>query len=214
MRSPRLVIVVLSILQLFQCTKEVGAAGPANLILYAHESRVPPTQTLIGSAAPNGNLTDEQFGLIKTVSNVLRAGKNNDSMVVGSQVGIVVLGKDVLNIYISYTYFLNNDSGFGGSTIAVHGHIDATSMGNRVFAVVGGTDLELRQNLDLTATASGYATMEIVGEAELQKSLCMMSEKTGVTEVMFADSLTIEAEIIKYWWGPEKCEQTDPYSVG
>ncbi|BBN14568.1 protein MpDIR20 [Marchantia polymorpha subsp. ruderalis] len=139
MRSPRLVIVVLSILQLFQCTKEVGAAGPANLILYAHESRVPPTQTLIGSAAPNGNLTDEQFGLIKTVSNVLRAGKNNDSMVVGSQVGIVVLGKDVLNIYISYTYFLNNDSGFGGSTIAVHGHIDATSMGNRVFAVVGGT---------------------------------------------------------------------------
>ncbi|KAG6546808.1 hypothetical protein Mapa_011754 [Marchantia paleacea] len=139
MSSPRLVIVVVSMLQLFQCSKEVQAAGPSTLVLYAHESRVEPTTTLIGSAAPNGNLTEEQFGLIKTVSNVLRAGKNNDSMVIGSQVGIVVLGKNMLNVYISYTYYLNSDSGFGGSTIAVHGHIDGISMANRVFAVVGGT---------------------------------------------------------------------------
>ncbi|KAL2603240.1 hypothetical protein R1flu_008805 [Riccia fluitans] len=137
-RELTMLVVMVSMVQLLLCL-QVEAGGPKKLVLYAHENRVPPNNTLIGSAAPNGNLTDEKFGLIKTVSNTLRAGPEADSEEIGAQVGIVVLGKDVLNLYISYTYYLNNASEYGVSTIAVHGHIDGVYEGNRVFAVVGGT---------------------------------------------------------------------------
>ncbi|CAM6109075.1 unnamed protein product [Calypogeia fissa] len=112
---------------------------PKYLQLFAHESLVPPTNTLVVSASPSGNKdgTDE-FGLIRTVSNVLREGSANESKEIGAQVGIVVIGKDGNDVYISYTYFLNENATQQG-TIAIHGHIDGPSTVDRVFAVVGGT---------------------------------------------------------------------------
>ncbi|KAL3675033.1 hypothetical protein R1sor_024981 [Riccia sorocarpa] len=138
-RELQLFVVMVSMVQLLHGLQVEAASGPKTLVLYAHENRVAPNNTLIGSAAPNGNLTDEQFGLIKTVSNTLRAGPELDSKQIGYQTGIVVLGQDLLSIYISYTYFLSNASDYGISTIAVHGHIDGLYPGNRAFAVVGGT---------------------------------------------------------------------------
>lgn len=117
----------------------VQAHGPKHLALYAHESRVPPNNTLIVSASPSGNYSGaDEFGLIRTVDNVLKESADNTSRIIGSQTGIIVVGKDGANIYISFTYFLNANATYQG-TIAVHGHIDGTSTNDRIFGVVGGT---------------------------------------------------------------------------
>ncbi|CAM6109047.1 unnamed protein product [Calypogeia fissa] len=113
--------------------------GPKCLQLFAHESRVPPTNTLTVSASPSGSRKgSDEFGLIRTVSNVLREGRSNESKEIGTQVGIVVVGKDSNDVYISFTYFLNENATHQG-TIALHGHILANSTADRAFAVVGGT---------------------------------------------------------------------------
>ncbi|CAM6128456.1 unnamed protein product [Calypogeia fissa] len=127
------------ILLLLILLPSLAVEGTKYLQLFAHESLVPPTNTLVVSASPSGNKngTDE-FGLIRTVSNVLREGSSNESKEIGAQVGIVVVGKDGNDVYISYTYFLNENASQQG-TIAIHGHIDGTSTVDRVFAVVGGT---------------------------------------------------------------------------
>lgn len=128
----------LVLLVLFLGSKVHAKHGPKYLTLYAHESFVPPTSTLILSASPDGNLSaPDQFGTIRTLSNVLRASSAIDSTILGSQVGILVIGKD-LSVYFSFTYFLNANATHQG-TIAVHGHIDGTSTADRVVAVVGGT---------------------------------------------------------------------------
>jgi hypothetical protein len=91
------------------------------------------------SAAPPGDTTGaDAFGLIRTIDNVLRETSSNESKILGSQTGIVVVGKYAKNVYISFTYFLNENATHQG-TIACHGHIDGTSEADRIFGVVGGT---------------------------------------------------------------------------
>jgi hypothetical protein len=55
-----------------------------------------------------------------------------------SQVGIIVIGKGLVPVYVSFTYFLNKNATYQ-ETIAVHGHIDGSSTEDMSFAVVGGT---------------------------------------------------------------------------
>ncbi|CAM6128453.1 unnamed protein product [Calypogeia fissa] len=135
MRKALLLILLLVILVPCLATEH----GPRHLQLFAHGSVVPPDNTFIVSAVPSGTTTGiDEFGLIRTVSNVLRDGSADDSQIVGSQVGVLVVGKKVTDLYVSFTYAFNENATHQG-TIAVHGFIDGTFIGDRVFAVVGGT---------------------------------------------------------------------------
>lgn len=113
--------------------------GPKHLTLYAQESYVPPSNTFIVSASPTGNYSGaDEFGLLRTISNTLTETSDRNSKIIGKQTGIIVVGKDSLSIYFSFTYFLNANATHQG-TIAVQGHIDVTSVSDKVYAVVGGT---------------------------------------------------------------------------
>jgi hypothetical protein len=134
--SSRMLLVLLVVL--LPCLA-VQAKGPKHLQLFAHEDRIPPNNTLIVSASPTLNFSGaDQFGLIRTVDNVLRESADNTSKILGSQTGIIVVGKDAANVFITFTYHLNEHASHQG-TIAVHGYIDGTSTNLRIFGVVGGT---------------------------------------------------------------------------
>ncbi|KAL2623589.1 hypothetical protein R1flu_003794 [Riccia fluitans] len=127
------------------------AAGPITLYLYNHETMDGDNRTMITSAAPNGNLTEPQFGRLITMSNILRKGVQADSERIGTQQGFVAVGRDGLDVYISIVYHLNEASGYNGSTISVQGHIDARTPGGlHTFAVVGGTGQFLGEPVRIT----------------------------------------------------------------
>lgn len=108
--------------------------GPRYLQFFA-QGCMPPTNTIIVSEGSNG---EEKFGLIRSVSNVLREGASPKLKEIESQISIVVVGKDRKDVYNSFTYFLNENATHHG-TIAIHGHNNGTAIVDRVFAMVGGT---------------------------------------------------------------------------
>ncbi|KAL2623592.1 hypothetical protein R1flu_003797 [Riccia fluitans] len=149
----------LTVLLNLSLQRTVEAAESITLELYNHETTAGENQTMIGSAAPNGNLTEPQFGMLITMSNILRKGVEADSERIGTQQGFVAVGRDGLDVYMSVVYHLNDASGYNGSTIAVQGNIDARVLGtSHTFAVVGGT------GKFLCATGQDYSSGEALVE--------------------------------------------------
>ncbi|KAL3675021.1 hypothetical protein R1sor_024969 [Riccia sorocarpa] len=144
MNQPTLLALILIVAQLTVVVPhkvdKVEADDPFTLNLYLHNTIEGDNESLIISAAPDGNLSRPQFGRLVALSNILRDGLEPDSLRIGTQVGIVAVGKDLLDDYISYVYHLNDDSGYNGSTIVGQGHIDYRNGNeNRTFLVLGGT---------------------------------------------------------------------------
>ncbi|BBN04760.1 protein MpDIR2 [Marchantia polymorpha subsp. ruderalis] len=144
-----LVIALLCVVDLGQVA---GRKAAEEIVLYVHESRVPPEPTLVTVVTATGNLSQIGFGTMQVFSNVLKDGASPSSATIGVEPGFVTIGKQ--NIFISYTFTLSTPSYNG--TLAVQGAF-ALNVWPREFAVVGGTG-KFR-------FANGYDVSEIVDDS-------------------------------------------------
>lgn len=115
--------------------RSVDAQPPTTLVLFEHEDRVAPGNTVVTSGSPSGNYSTIEFGTIKVIANVLTDGISiANSTKLGKAAGLVGF-EDDLSLSLAFSFVLNTTSYAGSLTI--QGVLD--SSGNGELVVTGGS---------------------------------------------------------------------------
>jgi hypothetical protein len=104
------------------------------LVLYEHEVRVAPQNTVVTTSSPSGNLSTIEFGKVNVVANIVTDEVSINSTKLGKVLGQVTFEKD-LSLYLAFTFALSTPS-YNGS-LTVQGVLDAS--GNGELVITGGT---------------------------------------------------------------------------